>query len=219
MLDEEFRSFNKIWKGVIETYGKEPSDMATTVAFSVLKRYDLHDIKRALTHHINDPDQGRFQPKPADIVRQLEGDPESRSLQAWTKVEKAIGSVGPYESVVFDEPEIMRAIQDMGGWIELCKINNDELPFKRNEFVTRYRGFLNGKLDTWPKKLIGIAEAGNSVTGHQKFIKSPRIIGNDEKAALVYQRGASEVKKSIRLDDYLKRIGQDKFKQLENKGD
>lgn len=39
---------------------------------TVLQPYDLAQIKQAITDHLANPDAGRFAPKPADIVREIE---------------------------------------------------------------------------------------------------------------------------------------------------
>ena len=207
MQDNDYEVFHSLWIGVCGMYGKEPPESAVQMAFMALKGCDIGDIRRALTAHTVDPDGGRFMPKPADIMRHIQGDAGSRSLTAWTKVESSIGRVGPYQTVVFDDPIIMAVIKDMGGWMQLCSVNNDELPFKRNEFSTRYKGYLNTGLTRYPKRLIGISEASNNTTNHESFIDEPVLIGDAQKALLVYQGG--DVKKTVpmKLSDAIKQLG------------
>lgn len=199
MQKTDFPHFTAVWSATCELYGKQPSDAALGMAFRALYRYDLADVKRALDAHINDPGDGRFMPKPADLVRHIDGDPESRSLQAWSKVENTIERIGSYGTVVFDEPAIMACIEDMGGWIELCKITNDELPFKRNEFTKRYKGYLNRPPERYPSKLIGVTEASNSRTGHMDEIPEPVLIGDTRQALLVHQSGSNQKKGPVSI--------------------
>ncbi len=117
MTQNDYFEFVEIWSQVAEVYNKQPSDGALNLIFNALQRFDLEQIKQGLTAHINDPKHGDFAPKPADIVRHIEGDGDSRALAAWSKVEQAIRTVGPYESVVFDDPRTMAAVDDMGGWM------------------------------------------------------------------------------------------------------
>ena len=68
---------------------------------------DLRAVADALNRHAVNPDNGQFLPKPADIVRLINGNTVDRALVAWSTVERAIRSTGPYQSVVFDSPEII----------------------------------------------------------------------------------------------------------------
>ena len=107
---------------------------------------------------------------------------------AWSAVERGIRSVGPYRSVVFDDAITHAVINDMGGWINLCAVDDDELPFKANEFQNRYRGYrTKGRLENYPGHLVGIAEGQNIAGGHK--VDAPLMIGNPEKCQLVYRAG------------------------------
>jgi hypothetical protein len=52
-------------------------------------------------------------PKPADIVRNLQGTASDRSLIAWGKLLEAMRRVGAYRSVAFDDGAIHAAVEDM----------------------------------------------------------------------------------------------------------
>lgn len=188
MIKSEYAQFAAIWTQAYEVYEKKPSDGAIDMAFAALERFDIGDIRRALTAHINDADQGRFTPKPADVVRHIDGDPKSRSLSAWTKVIGAISGCGPWPSVAFDDPIIHVVIEDMGGWIALCEITDKDEPFKRNEFATRYAGYIGRPPETYPAKLIGMSEAHNAGE-HAEFVKPPMLIGDAQKALGVIEQG------------------------------
>jgi len=202
----DFEQFTGIWLATNELYSKQPSDAAVALAFRALVRYDLPDIRRALDAHINDAGDGRFMPKPADLVKHIEGDPESRSMRAWTLVEDSIGRVGPYQSVVFDDPAIMASIEDIGGWMDICKVTDKELPFKRNEFVVRYKGYLNRPPERHPQKLVGITEANNGrIEGAP--VPEPVLLGSTQKAIGVYQTGSAKKRGLITISEALKSIG------------
>lgn len=206
MQKADFEQFTGIWLATNELYGKQPSDAAVALAFRALIRYDLPDIRRALDAHINDAGDGRFMPKPADLVKHIEGDPESRSMRAWTLVEDSIGRVGPYQSVVFDDPAIMASIEDIGGWMEICKVTDKELPFKRNEFVVRYKGYLNRPPERHPQKLVGITEANNGrIEGAP--VPEPVLLGSAQKALGVYQSGSTKKRGLITISEAMKSIG------------
>ena len=188
MQQNEFEQFSCIWSASWELVGKRVTPGQLDLAFELLKRFDLQNIKQAITAYLNDPDTGQFAPKPADIVRHIMGSKGTLSARAWSKVEKTIRCVGSGESIVFDDPIIHSVISDMGGWIGLCKIVDTELPFVAREFETRYRGYaLQGIPAEWPNKLIGIVEAYNSTEGYK--VKKPLFIGDQTRALKVFQKG------------------------------
>src|SRR5688572_11242758 len=205
MKRSDLDKFTQLWAGMAEMYGKTVSDAAIAMAFSALEKYDLIDIRRALSAHAVDPVRGQFPAKPADLVLHMDGDPESRSLQAWSNVEKSIGRVGPHQSVVFDDPAVMASIDDMGGWIELCGITDEELPYKRQEFVKRYKGYLNRPPQSHPAKLIGSDEAYN-MQHFPDYVSSPILIGNPQLALEVMKTGGEKKTQSIRLDQHLNQM-------------
>lgn len=167
-----------MWIAAHELYGKSCSDAAVALAFQIMAKFELTDVARALQSHTLDPDAGRFAPKPADIAKYITGDPESKPLEAWTLVVTAIARQGSYRTLVFDDPVIMAVVRDLGGWVELCKITDQELPFKRNEFAVRYRGYMLNPPREWPKMLQGLAPND-----------PPVLIGNIQKAEQVFLNG------------------------------
>lgn len=198
MNKTELGKFAELWAGMAEMYGKSVSDAVIAMAYAALEKYDLADIRRAINAHVADPTRGQFLAKPADLILHMDGDPESRALQAWTKAEQAIGRVGPHQDVVFDDIAIMAAIEDMGGWIQLCAVTEPELPFRRQEFVKRYKGYLNRPPQQHAAKLIGIASSEN-MQRFPNFKSDPVLIGNPQQALLVHQTGGARTGNVISL--------------------
>lgn len=211
MNTNEMAAFARLWGGMAEMYGKTVSDAVVAMAFQALERYELADIRRAINSHVADPQRGQFIAKPADLILHMDGDPASRALLAWSKAEDAMKAVGTYKSVVFDDPAIMATIEDMGGWVEFGKMSLDELPFKRNEFEKRYRGYMNKPPTHHPKVLGGIFNIENQKW--REHVEEPVLIGNPEKALLVHQSGGDKPSAFTRLSAMLDRPA----KQLEDK--
>lgn len=207
MEKEQYQEFSQIWLASASLYNAKPNDMAVAIAFRALQKYDLNEIKRAISAHVRNPDGGQFMPKPADLYRHLEGDSHSRPLGAWTLIQQSIGRYGRYETVVFDDAIAMRVLEDMGGWIHICGIDHDEIPFRRDEFTKRYRGYLNTGLTAHPKKLIGVIEAQNS-KDFPEAVPEPRLIGDPQKALEVYQSGGQKQGGSMLLSQVMQALGQ-----------
>lgn len=202
MTPNDYPQFVALWTQAYDLYGKSPSDGALDLTFAALQRFDLTAIKQALTAHVNDTKHGDFVPKPADIVRHIEGDGDNRALAAWSAVEDAIRRVGSYESVVFDDVRVMAVIQDMGGWVKLCDVTDRELPFTANEFKKRYEGYISRPPERFPAKLIGVTEGSNS-SEHPEFVPEPRLVGNPQKCLAVMKQGAESRPGIMRLSDAL----------------
>jgi hypothetical protein len=191
MREADKPEFSQLIADVYKFYRAEVSTFALSVWWTSMAQYDFAAVREALGRHTMNPDTGQFLPKPADVVKMLAGTTQDTALVAWTMLEKAIRQVGPYQSVCFDDALVNRVVTDMGGWIEFGKVLEDELPFKRNEFVTRYRAFkMRSERPEYPAKLIGIAESENGA--NLKVIAPPVLIGNQERAALVYANGGEQ---------------------------
>ena len=173
---------------VYELYGKECSRGLHVLWWEALKGYSIAEVRGALSAHVTNPDSGQFLPKPADIRRFLEGSGETRALQAWTKVDQAIRRIGPWESVAFDDPIIHAVLADMGGWAGLGQVTEDEWPFRRNEFVRRYRGYVARPPTAFPRALIGHIAEYNGRLGGQ--VPLPRLVGDVQRATQTYLAGA-----------------------------
>ena len=182
MDKNDFLQFAEVWAAAHEVTGKPATDLAIEMAFNVLAKHPVEDVRRAVMTHL---ETSSFSPKPADINNLIAGDPNSRKLEAWAKVESAIRRIGSYQTVVFDDPAIMVAIETMGGWIKICEISDDELPFRRNEFTKLYSV---QPPTTWPTKLMGITEARNAAE-FPDSVPQPLLIGDKASASLVYKNG------------------------------
>lgn len=170
--------------------GKGVTPAMLEMFWNALRAYQLDDIRRAFGLHAIDPDQGQFAPKPADLIRHMRGDTGSQAAVAWGKVERAVRMVGGDQTVVFDDPIVQQVLCDMGGWIDLCGTTEHEMSFRRNQFITLYRGYsTRGGVTHWPAKLAGRFEAGNRAEGYLAHIPDPLLIGDAEAARLVFERG------------------------------
>jgi hypothetical protein len=190
MNDDDKQGFYTCVVGAAEMADKTLSKHALKLYWESLKHLEIAAVKDAFTRWLQNPDNGQFMPKPADIIRMVSGSNLDGAMLAWSTVEAAIRSVGPYASVVFDDEITMAVIADMGGWPGLCSVTEDELKFRGNEFNNRYKGMKITGRTGHPKKLIGLAELHNSSEG--QAVDDPVLIGDSKKALLVHQSGRSE---------------------------
>ncbi|ADE12164.1 DUF6475 domain-containing protein [Sideroxydans lithotrophicus] len=204
MQQREFDDFVDIIQVVSEQYGKRLSDGVIALYWQGLQDFELIAVRDALGRHLRNTDTGQFMPKIADIIRMLQGSSQDAAFTAWSKVDKAVRHVGPYETVVFDDPLIHRVLHDMGGWIGLSQKTDEEWPFVARDFENRYRGFKsrNERVE-YPSRLIGISEAHNAKEGHK--VAQPMLIGDASKANAVMLEGiqGSQMLGLTRLSDRL----------------
>jgi hypothetical protein len=166
MKIEDHRPFVEMLAVVFDNYGKELSPALTDFWWQLMQPYDLPALRDAFNRHCVNPDNGQWVPKPADIVKLIEGGTKDSALLEWSKVDRAVRSIGPWESVTFDDPITATVIADMGGWIRLNEGTDDDWPFKAKEFEARYRAYKTaGGVAQAPQKLVGIADAVNRQTG------------------------------------------------------
>lgn len=169
MLEQDRSKFAALLKAIMTEYQREVSTASLHLWWAALERFDYDAVRAAFSAWVQNPDAGQFAPKPADIIRMIEGTTGDKAMVAWSKVEKAVRMVGHYQSVAFDDPIIHRVIDDMGGWISLASTPTDkDLEFRGKEFATRYRALaLRGVGDEYPAYLVGASESVNGSTGYR----------------------------------------------------
>lgn len=181
MIDSEKPKFAQSMAAIGEIYGKDISEVMIGIYWNALKPYPIEDVLRAFQGHTRDTDNGQFFPKPADLLRHIEGNKDGKALLAWSKCHKAICSYGRRNSVVFDDPIIHAIVADMGGWVEFAGMTEDEIPFRAKEFEKRYRAYLLTGIQKCESVLIGMDDAQNIRAGFQKE-PQPFLLGDRSKA-------------------------------------
>lgn len=175
MRHEELGAFTALLTDALAFYRQDVSEFVLSVWWQACSGYSLEQVRRALTAHAMDPERGRFAPMPADIVRALHGTQTDRSLLAWGKVLDAVKRIGAYESPDFGVDAIHCAIDDLGGWIKVCRSSVDELPHLQRRFCESFRAY-SARPDAIRKvTLIGEHEAVNRSLG--RSVRAPVAIG------------------------------------------
>lgn len=172
-------------------YRQDFSKFLGGVWIAAMEAYTFDEVKQAIERHTMNPDSGQFMPKPADVVKMLGGTSIDVAMQAWSRVERAIRSIGQYQSVAFDDPLVHRVAYDMGGWVKLCTAAQTEKDFEfvGKEFQTRYRSFtMRGERPEFPGWLVGFAEAQNAQQGISQRL-NVRAIGDVRKCWAVLSTG------------------------------
>lgn len=201
MRREDFRRFGMALSACAELYGRTVSEGAMSLWWQALERFDIEAVEQAFRQAVESPDSGQFMPKPADLIRRLEGTSADRRLIAWGKVLDAMQRVGAYRSVVFDDGAIHAAISDMGGWPAICRGEVDELPFTQKRFCDLHRAYSLRPDIAYPPQLLGDHALTNRLNGHAA--EAPALVGDAGRAREVERLGSAGGKTAIHLADAL----------------
>lgn len=195
MTPSDRKQFAQLITDVLVFYRREPTKFTLDVWWQACQGFDYEQVTKALTAHAMDAERGQFCPMPADIVKQLQGTRTDRSLVAWGKVLDGMQRVGAYSTVCFDEGLIHAVIEDMGGWVKLCRSDLSELPHVQRRFAETYRAYAVRGDVQFPPSLPGAHDAGNALRGFESV--APVLIGNPQRAAEVNRLGIAAPKTQI----------------------
>lgn len=173
MTERDKPEFAACLKVAADLYGRPPlSTEALKMFFLLLKKFSLAQVKAALQEHMA---ASPYMPKPCDVVRRIEGQPEDRAAVAWALVLRAISRFGYDTSVRFPSPAFHYAVGQMGGWAKLCmRLTEAELPFRAKDFARFFE--IGERCATWdgangtvkvPAYLAGTCELSNRTNGHR----------------------------------------------------
>jgi hypothetical protein len=190
-------AFKDLLTDVMAFYRQDVSPFALSVWWQACEAFELEQVAKALTGHAMDPDRGQFAPKPADVVRQLAGTATDRAMLAWGKVHDAMGRVGAYTDVVFDEPAIHAVVDDLGGWSKMCRTELSELSYLQHRFTESYRAYVGRGRFEYPRRLTGDRSPDELYAKRGLPPPKPAVIGDLVKARDVYRLGGAHGKTSV----------------------
>lgn len=198
MLKSDLEGFCQLLAAEVEARGKPAlSEAAMLLWWDRLFEYELEQVRNGFRRHAKDAERGRFMPQPADIIAQIDGTSADRTALAWGKVLDAMSSVGAYSDVVFDDPAIHAAIEDMGGWPKVCRTELDNLGFVRHGFMQAHKAYLGRQSFDYPRRLTGDRSPDNEYERHGLPVPTPAVVGDMGVARLVYRGGVSGGKTQI----------------------
>jgi hypothetical protein len=193
MTEADKPALFKLIGDVMAFYRQDVSQFALSVWWQVCQRFDLAQVRRALTAHAMDAERGQFAPKPADLVRQLEGTATDRAMLAWSKVLDAAQRAGAYIDVVFDDPAIHAVVEDLGGWVKVCRGETKDLSYLQHRFCESHRAYTGRGEFVFPRMLCGDRSPDSEF--HRRGLQPPKpaLIGDKAKARRVYECGSVRV--------------------------
>jgi hypothetical protein len=197
MKIEEKAEFLTLVSSVMDYYRQDVSPFTLNLFWEALKGFEFEQVSTALNRHAMNPDNGQFAPKVADIVRGLSGTTTDKARVAWGKVFAAMGAVGAYQDIVFDDGLIHLVIGDMGGWVKICQTETDKLSYTQHTFCETYRSYAGRGAVAYPPMLDGINGSGqNRVMYEKRGIKPPEPVmyGDKDKCNQVRLNGTNDAR-------------------------
>jgi len=179
-------------------YYRQPVSAFTLgVWLEACKNFDIEQVQKAMTAHATDAERGQFAPKVADIVRILSGTTTDRAALAWGKTLDAMGRVGAYTDVVFDDPAIHAAVEDLGGWPKMCRTETKDLSYLQHRFCESHKAYTGRGEFEYPRRLIGDRSPDHEYEKKRIPLPKPAVIGDKERARNVYRGGEKAGKTAI----------------------
>lgn len=191
MQADDFPAFRGLLTDVMAYYRQDVSRFVLDLWWGACKPFALAQISQALQRHATDPERGQFAPKVADLVRILAGTTTDRAALAWGKVHEAMGAVGAYTDVVFDEPAIHAAVEDLGGWPKMCRADLKDLSHLQHRFMQFYRAYVERGQFDYPKRLPGDRSPDSEYERMGLPLPRPAVVGDRGQARLVYRGGGA----------------------------
>ena len=169
MNKENFNEFRTVLLGIGEMYDKPISKSLGELWWQLMTDISIEEFKHAVSAHMNDPDQGMFMPKPANIIKQVSGT-EKQQVQnlttqaelAWQAVEGEIRRTGSYGSPRINDGLALAAIKALGGWSHICSTTTDKMTWMRKEFIASYQNYSTTPVELLPESLPGRIEIENA---------------------------------------------------------
>lgn len=101
--DTDAEPFGAMLRQTMEFYDRQVSDSALRMWWATLSDRDMDQVRYGLQAHLQDPDRGRWPPKPGDIIHQI----ENRQIGQWLGADDAwslaLRAMDESETLVWDE--------------------------------------------------------------------------------------------------------------------
>lgn len=179
MISQDQNKFKELITVMSETYGEEFTPAKLKLWWNLFKPYQIETFEKALYAHIACPDAGMFSPKPANLMKFINGTSkdqqqlvEDRAEMAWACIEREISRIGSYGTLEMEDKQAIAAVKAIGGWRSLCMCTYDQLVWKKKEFVSSYDCYERTPLEALPSKLPGLIELSEHKAESQQGVKS-----------------------------------------------
>lgn len=118
-------------------YERELTELACEFWLEDLGQFPIEAVERAFAAHRRDPERGQWLPKPADIIRQLQGDTSQRAELAWAAALQCARDGGAGFARLPDPTRA--AVEAIGGMLALRRADSSQVPHLQRQFLASHK--------------------------------------------------------------------------------
>ena len=162
MQDSDKADFEVLLRGIADVFSSTKTIVVDRpmlqVYFMSLGDYSYQQVEWAIGEHLKDSVDGKFFPKPANIIKHLQyGDIsiEDKATLAWGQVIREIRRVGSWGTLKLDDKQALAAVKSLGSWQQLCNSTETEMTWKKKEFMSIYNTYEKTPIEFLPRSLPG----------------------------------------------------------------
>lgn len=168
MLDSDKANFETLLRGIADVFSSTKTIVVNMpmlqVYFMSLGGYSYQQVEWAIGEHLKDPVDGKFFPKPANIIKHLAANdlgPEEQAEIAWAEVMQCLRRNGAYGSLKIENKQAIAAFKAFTTWKEFCAMDASKLVWAKKEFISMYSTYDKTPLEMLPSSLPGLVELHN----------------------------------------------------------
>lgn len=171
MTKSDKLEFAKAFTACYMAFDKEPNEDQMRVYFDLLSDHDITQVSAAFRCHIKDPDRGRFFPKVADIIYQIEMQTPKIDFKfvcelEWSKVIKAAANGLKPKT---DDQYTLAALQLIGGFNRVGYADIKDLYTLKASFAANYQALATAPVSRLPDHLDNVQALVKLKTGLVKL--------------------------------------------------
>ena len=168
MQDTDKVIFEKLLRGIADVFSTTKTIVVNRpmlqVYFMSLSDYSYQQVEWAIGEHLKDPVDGKFFPKPANIIKHLtagELSAEEQAEIAWAEIMQCLRKNGSYGGLKIENKQAIAAFKSFITWQDFCAMDANKLTWAKKEFISMYSTYDKTPLDMLPSSLPGLAELHN----------------------------------------------------------
>ena len=173
MLDSDKANFETLLRGIADVLSSTKTIVVNMpmlqVYFMSLGDYSYQQVEWAIGEHLKDPVDGKFFPKPANIIKHLTANdlaPEEQAEIAWAEIMQCLRRNGAYGGLKIENKQAIAAFKAFTTWKEFCAMDASKLVWAKKEFISMYSTYDKTPLEMLPSSLPGLVELHNHKDKH-----------------------------------------------------
>tara|TARA_R110001583_G_scaffold109400_2_gene258139 strand:- start:14712 stop:15308 length:597 start_codon:yes stop_codon:yes gene_type:complete len=173
MQDSDKASFEVLLRGIADVFSSTKTIIVNRpmlqVYFMSLGDYSYQQVEWAIGEHLKDAIDGKFFPKPANIIKHLQANelsPEEQAEIAWAEIMQCLRKNGAYGGMKIENKQAIAAFKAFTTWKEFCAMDASKMVWAKKEFISVYSTYDKTPLEMLPGSLPGLVELHNHKDKH-----------------------------------------------------